>query len=226
MGKETLHKQRVAWGRYLLVLFVAAWMFVLGVMVGRGRAPVEFDTQALTKELAGLRAAMVKKQQDDIEKEVRGENKKHMADDFHEALQRDRPDTAVGIAPTNSGSGTFESGAKGPPHKTRAELLPKRRDQKVNEQQSTKTSQPTEQTASSPERLTIQVAALKDATAAEQILDDLKDQGYSAYLTRTVIPGQGLWLRVRVGSYASSEEAAPDLARLKSANRKPILIEK
>jgi len=36
-------------------------MFILGVLVGRGTAPVQFDTQALQKELATLRDAMMKK---------------------------------------------------------------------------------------------------------------------------------------------------------------------
>ena len=193
--------------------------------MGRGTAPVEFDTRALTKELAGLRTAMAKKQQDAIEKAVRGENTKHMADDFHEALQRDRPDTAVDITATNPQSGNLESEAKGPPHKTRAKLLSKKSGRTAVDQRATKASQPTEKKASSPDRFTIQVAALKDAAGAERIVAELKDQGYSAYLSRSVIPGQGLWLRVRVGSYASSEEAAADIARLKSAKRKPILIE-
>ncbi len=194
--------------------------------MGRGRAPVEFDTQALTKELAALRSTMVKKQQDAIEKAVRGENKKHMADDFHEDLQRDRPDTTVDTTDYSPQSGSLESGTKAPIHKTRTKLLQKKKHRMADSQRSPKTSPPTEKTASSQDRLTIQVAALKDATAAEKIVAELKDQGYSAYLSRSVIPGQGLWLRVRIGSYASSEEAALDMARLKSTKRKPILIEK
>ena len=75
-GKATASKRRIAWGRYLLVFFVAAWMFVLGVLVGRGTAPVHFDTQALQEELAALRDAMMKKEREAVEKAIRGKMKK------------------------------------------------------------------------------------------------------------------------------------------------------
>jgi hypothetical protein len=51
-------------------------MFVLGVMVGRGTAPVHFDTQALQEELAALRDAMMKKEREAVEKAIRGEDEK------------------------------------------------------------------------------------------------------------------------------------------------------
>ena len=45
-------------------------MFVLGVLVGRGTAPVHFDTQALQEELAALRDAMMKKEREAVEKAI------------------------------------------------------------------------------------------------------------------------------------------------------------
>ena len=48
---------KIAWGRYLLIFFIAAWMFILGILVGRRQAPVYFDTLALQEELAALRDA-------------------------------------------------------------------------------------------------------------------------------------------------------------------------
>jgi hypothetical protein len=92
--KGSVPKRPIAWGRYLLVFFVAAWMFILGVLVGRGTAPVQFDTQALQKELAALRDAMMKKERDALEKAIRGEDKKAPLE-FYEALKKDDPDTTV-----------------------------------------------------------------------------------------------------------------------------------
>ncbi len=37
-----------------LLFLISGWMFVLGVLVGRGTAPVNFDIQALQKELLGI----------------------------------------------------------------------------------------------------------------------------------------------------------------------------
>ena len=41
----------IAWGRYLTIVFISAWMFILGVFVGRGTAPVKFDIKKLSREL-------------------------------------------------------------------------------------------------------------------------------------------------------------------------------
>ena len=108
-GKATESKHRIAWGLYLLVFFVAAWMFVLGVLVGRGTAPVHFDTRALQKELAALRDAMIRKERQAVEKAVRGEDDKASLE-FYEALKTDEPDTRVDIpvvpAPVREEAGT------------------------------------------------------------------------------------------------------------------------
>jgi hypothetical protein len=60
-SKGSEKKSKIAWGKALLVLFVAAWMFVLGVLVGRGSAPVHFDIMELQKELETLRRAREKR---------------------------------------------------------------------------------------------------------------------------------------------------------------------
>jgi cell division septation protein DedD len=65
---------------------------------------------------------------------------------------------------------------------------------------------------------------MKDGTAAERIVANLKKEGYPAYLSRKVIPGKGLWFRVRVGHYESREQSAADMNRLKRSQKKPILV--
>ena len=129
-GKATASKRRIAWGRYLLVFFVAAWMFVLGVLVGRGTAPVHFDTQALQEELAALRDAMMKKEREAVEKAIRGEDEKAPLE-FYEALKKDGLDTAVQIpvpevstAEPSPRAETAESVQ--PPHKSRTVTMAKK----------------------------------------------------------------------------------------------------
>ena len=122
-GKTTKSTGRIAWWRYLLVFFVAAWMFVLGVLVGRGTAPVHFDTQALQKELVVLRDAMLKKERESVEKAIRGEDQKAPLE-FYEALKKDEPDTAVQIPvdPATTGGPSTRADptdAIPPPHKLR-----------------------------------------------------------------------------------------------------------
>ena len=224
-------KPSIAWGRYLLVFFVAAWMFVLGILVGRGTAPVTFDTQALQKELADLRNAMMQKEQEAVEKAIRGEDEQAPLE-FYEALKTDESDTAVAMpvpqtnpaAPSPSPAHQDIAEEKKPPHKKRTVLMAK---------QGTVAKLPTpvqpRKAAAPPTSagtLTIQVASMKDGAAAERIVANLKKEGYPAFLARSVIPGKGLWFRVRVGSYANREQAAADVDRLTRSGKKTMLVKK
>jgi DedD protein len=226
-GKATASKRRIAWGRYLLVIFVATWMFVLGVLVGRGTAPVHFDTQALQEELAALRDAMIAKEREEVEKAIRGEDEKAPLE-FYEALKKDALDTTVKMplpkVPTAEPSPREKNtGSIQPPHKSRITVMAKK--SKVLQKPAVeKPSSPPPVAVETTGKLTIQVAALKDGAAAERIVANLKKEGYPAYLSRIVIPEKGLWFRVRVGLYSDREQAAADMDRLTQTQRKPILV--
>ena len=230
-GKASQSNGRIAWGRYLLLFCVAAWMFLLGILVGRGTAPVHFDTQALQKELAALRDSMVKKERADVEKAIRGENEK-MPLEFYEALKKDGPDTTVQFrdAP-GAGSGSADRGEthqpSKPPHKSPTVVMAKKKSVAANpaSQAASPKNRSTPPALPQKGKLTIQVAALKDAEAAERIVANLKKDGYSAYLSRIVIADKGLWFRVRVGRYPDDQRAAADMARLMKDRKNPILVE-
>jgi cell division septation protein DedD len=227
-GKAGAPKRRIAWGRYLLLLFIAAWMFVLGVLVGRGTAPVQFDTQALQKELASLRDAMLKKERAAMEKALRGQDDK-AALKFYEALGKDGPDDAdvLSMAPAASGDAATPAppaSAPSVPHKSRPAIMAKKTPASVGVAAKTATSRT--QTESTPTgQLTIQVAAVKDAAAARRIVAKLKQDGYPAYVSTVSLPKQGDWYRVRVGSYDDRRQAAADMDRLRKARQKPILLQ-
>lgn len=228
-GNATKSKVPIAWGRYLLIFCVAAWMFVLGVLVGRGTAPVRFDTRALQKELVALRDAMVKKERKAVEKAIRGEDEKAPLE-FYEKLKKDGPDAAfqLGGSPAARDAAdrrTKTAVARKLPHKSRAAVMAKKGRASVKPASSTappKRPPP----ALPPGKLTIQVTSLKDGAAAQRIVENLISKGYSAYLSRIVIADKGLWFRVRVGSYNDREQAAADLARLSRDRNNPILVTK
>jgi cell division septation protein DedD len=228
-GKATASTRRIAWGRYLLIFFVSAWMFVLGVLVGRGTAPVHFDTQALQDELAALRDAMMKKEREAVEKAIRGEDEKAPLE-FYEALKKDGLDTAVqihvpGVPMAEPSPRTESTVSVLPPHKSRTVTMAKKT--KVTEKPALlKASSSRPAAVETTGKLTIQVAALKDGAAAERIVANLKKDGYPAYVSRIVIPGKGIWFRVRVGRYPDREQAAADMQRLTRNQKKPILVER
>jgi cell division septation protein DedD len=70
-------------------------------------------------------------------------------------------------------------------------------------------------------RLTIQVGAFKERSAAEDIVKRLKGKGYSAYL---VPVSEGLF-NVRVGSFTNREDAERILAKLETQEKfKPFIV--
>lgn len=70
-------------------------------------------------------------------------------------------------------------------------------------------------------RLTIQVGAFKERSAAEAIVKRLKGKGYSAYL---VPVSEGLF-NVRVGSFTDREDAERVLAKLETQEKfKPFIV--
>ncbi len=58
-----LLKRKGKWLWALATLFVAGWMFVLGLMIGRGTAPIPVDAFELSDELARLKDALIQKEQ-------------------------------------------------------------------------------------------------------------------------------------------------------------------
>ena len=222
-GKATHPNDRIAWGRYLLLFCVAAWMFILGILVGRGTAPVQFDTQALQKELAALRDSMVRKEREAVEKAIRGEDEKASLG-FYEALKKDGPDTSVQPR-TSPGGSTRRSST--PPHKSRAAMMAKKKTVAVKSASQAAASK-TRAAPVAPNRkgrLTIQVAALNDAKTAQRIVAKLKKDGYPAYLSEHAVPGKRRWFRIRVGRYTDDRQAAADMDRLTRDRKNPILVE-
>ncbi|MDL2268710.1 SPOR domain-containing protein [Desulfosarcina sp. OttesenSCG-928-A07] len=220
------------WGRYLLVFFMMSWMFVLGVMVGRGCAPVTFDISKLEKDLVARRQTATREEQTAVEKAVRGESEKTPLV-FYDALTSDETDADVSILSKNAASRQSDGE---PVHKARSPLMGKDGAAQPASRPPESAGAPVAAAAPRPEAsspqpaaattgdLTIQVAATKDGEAAERIVVNLKKEGYASYLSRIVVPGKGLWFRVRVGSYQSREQAEKDMARLKQAQWQPILM--
>ena len=78
-------KRRLIWGG--VALFVAGWMFVLGIMVGRGTAPVKLEANKLEKELTDLKAAVMQKQKAKINAQTSGQGNAKPQLGFYEALK-------------------------------------------------------------------------------------------------------------------------------------------
>jgi cell division septation protein DedD len=230
--------RRIAWGRYGAIVLIAAWMFGLGVLVGRGTAPVKFDIQKLTRELENLIAADVKKQLEPVELET-AETKTKTELEFYEELKKNGP-----VAPDPPPRNASRQPKENPPPDTvsREEDSPPL-EQKVPAataaskkfvtkpvgQSAGENPRPANAAADQPldntGNVTIQAASLKDLAEADAMVKKLKNRGYPAYKTIAVVPGKGIWFRIRVGRYSSRESAGDVVGKLKKEGYRPILVE-
>ena len=205
-----------------LSLFACVWMFVLGILVGRGTAPVQFDIDKLQKELAALKEAVIKKER--LRFKIDSEPVRRKTDmDFYENLRKhpddtrsnDRPMTVVSNKDRKPLLNKADAGRKekGPP-------------EKVGPADPSESSRPATPppAVDSEQQLTIQVASLKDPKIADRMVARLKDKWYPAYRTVAEVPGKGTWYRVRIGSFKGKTDAEETLERLKKDNISAVLL--
>ncbi len=200
-------------------------MFVLGVLVGRGTAPVKFDMAALDKKLAGPQKADSVGQQNATAPNDSATVKDKTKLDFYEALKENKEDTKVTALPKpkvaerkmEKPAEKAPAPVKTPQKSKPAESLPSQAPakEKVAAVAKTKTSGPT---------YTIQAASVRKAEDADRMVAKLKKRGYPAYRTIGKVPGKGIWYRIRVGEYKSKTEARRMLDKLKKDGLKPILV--
>lgn len=205
-----------------LFFFACGWMFVLGILVGRGTAPVQFDIEKLHEELASLKAAVIKK--DRLRFKIDSGAAGHRTDmDFYEGLKKSERS-----AEHKKKQFKVASKQNKKPLPTATDLERKNRDtrEKVHAVDSSGKGPPAESAsgAETEKKITIQVASLKDPKVADRMVARLKDKWYPAYRTVAEIPGKGVWYRVRIGSFKRKDEAQSTLERLKKDKIDAILL--
>ena len=191
-----------------LIFFVSAWMFVLGIFVGRGTAPVKFDVENIQKELAALKQAVIKEGRERF-KNSKDPANTEMELGFYEALKETKPSERYKV--------------KQPVRKKTA--LPKKKAKVRLAQKVEKHASRSRQTkVAAGADLTIQVASLKDMKVAAEVAEILKKKGYQAYTVSAKIPGRGTWHRVRIGHFKNRSDAGNIINRLKKDKYKPIVV--
>ncbi|MFC1885769.1 SPOR domain-containing protein [Thermodesulfobacteriota bacterium] len=201
-----------------LLFFVSVWMFVLGIIVGRGTVPVKFNVEKLYRELAELKQTLIKQElrRYKIEPDDNG-TKPNL--DYHEALKNPKEDIGLlPLSPEPQKKRVLEKSGK--PSKVIRSPVKNSSAAKVKKDQPATIPQ----TASAKKRLTIQVISVKDKHAADEVVKKLKQNGYPAYRISGQIPGKGLYYRVRIGPFTSKSQAQSVMSRLKKGRYKPLLI--
>jgi len=179
-----------------LAFLAMAWMFTLGILVGRGLSPVRFDVQKLKKELMALKQEVLKR--DQARFKIETDKLSGNPDlDFYKILTDKKEEARFKFAKAH------EKAAKPDARSPKASKADKMRGQGL---------------------LTIQVASLRNATKARQMVALLKRKGYEAYEVTVNVPGKGTNHRVRVGHFADSSEAGRVAARLKRDKLETMIV--
>ena len=238
--KPFLVLSRRAIAGWLGVIFIlCTWMFVIGILVGRGTAPVKFKIDGLqTKlEVPDQEPNPKQKGQPQGDSEIE-EDKTNFG--FYEALPEDRQDTNIDEKkPAAVVSKKVEpSPAQKPPPTNGEKAAPESKSKKQADQKTGfKKKQPAKQPVAAKSDakptgkvFTIQVAAFKSKNEkdANRLIDKLKSKDYAAYRTISKVKDKGIWIRVRVGKYKSRAEASSTLKKLQKSDPKlkPIVVEK
>lgn len=214
-----------AMGWIVIFCFISVWIFLLGIMVGRGMAPVQFDINALQKELENLRLALIKKELQLTKSDTTILTEKPDFE-FHENLKEIKPDTAVSFQ-NQTPEPTEPSQTVTPSHKTKAVTKKKQLVDKPDKPSLPKPVSPPAPVAGPVEKtLTIQIASLRNSKEADQLVSTLLKKGFPAYKTRGVLSGNKIWYRVRAGSFSSKEESQTMMAKIKKEYKGAILLKR
>jgi len=231
--------RRAIAGWLVAIFFVSAWMFGIGVLVGRGTSPLKIDINELQKKLQIARAELKKKAlRQTPKKSDPAKDKPEL--EFYETLKKNGKDAKISAIPLppviekKTDSAPAKTPAK--PKKESKKRLTRTR-KKATEQDALSEKELAEKSKPQPaapkskaqpagKPYTIQVAAFKAAGDADKLVAELKQKGFSAYRAIGKVPGKGIWYRVRVGRFNTKAEAGSTIAKLKKAGKRPMLVEK
>jgi cell division septation protein DedD len=188
------------WGIFLFFLF--AWVFVLGISVGRGSLPkVVTNLSSYIKGVIGEPAEAILRPSKsyDVKSSKKPEPDPKLA--FYEKLSVKKDEVKNNWQPTDSLPSKANVSQKVFPNRKkgkRAETLNTQSDQWID-----------------GIRYTVQLASLSDGDKAEKMSKRLLDQGYPAYFYEVKVKGK-TYYRVRCGKFMSKKDArnyADKLAR-------------
>jgi DedD protein len=241
-----LSRRKIA-GWVVLIFFVCAWMFILGILVGRGTAPVKFDIAALEKKIE----TVTKDDGGDQGKAPAAKEPVTVEDktklEFYEALKENKVDPDVpALQKPEAVKGKIEEPAEktvlrepknesapkpAPPESASQKAGPQKPEPAASSQIKKPAKKKENDTAVARTNAagpvyTIQAASVKDPKDADRLVQKLKKSGYPAYRAIGKIPGKGIWFRVRIGEYKSKSEAQSVMKKLEKDGLKPILVMK
>ena len=237
VSEENKHAYRITRKAALmwlgLIFFVMGWMFVLGILVGRGTAPIPLKAHKLENELTALKAAIEQKEQAQLQKQATDGEAPRSELGFYEALKEPLPKTrerkvapaAVVVKPAPEPPKAKPAASEAPQAQVaapKAVTPPAAAPSPPKAAAAAKPAAPQPNAPAAPEappatdRYTVQVASFKEIESADEMVNRLRAKGFPAYHVHMDVPGKGAWFRVRVGAFADRSVAEHTLKGLKN----------
>jgi len=191
-------KRQAGW--IAVVLVVSSAMFVVGVLVGRGKAPISFAVDDLDVE---RQAERLQAEEEAMERYGAAGDSPIAGTDlrFPEDLRNSRPDAPALVQ------------RSAPPPQPRTKPAP------------AVTPRPKAPPLPAEGAWTLQIAAVRDEAAADKMVAKLVTDGFPAFRTRVDIAGKGEWFRIRVGRFQDRDAARPTQSRLEKLGHRSLLIQ-
>jgi cell division septation protein DedD len=220
---------------FCVVFFVSAWMFFLGVVVGRGTFPVNFDINELEKKIVALKKAALESEELRIQKTspVSPDVKSEL--EFYEALKMPEQNDLMYLAEPKPSSAvkpdtpskTDNTVKPAPPVKykivTKSEKIPELKKNAI--EATSPFSEPSNTVEKSDKHYSIQVASLKDSIEADRLVEIFRRRGYPAYRASAEVRNTGTWHRVRIGPFTKQSEALKTLGPVSQESKGALIIE-
>lgn len=223
-------KKTVGW--FIIILVICGWMFVLGVLVGRGTAPVSFDVKKLKKDIIAEVTATIEKEKKeekakiDVSMDTPAHSDKQDLGFYEDLKSRKELPEHINIKDVSKQE-TVSLPAPAPapaPAPVKSSVKEPEPEKKIEEKVIAKEpSLPVKATGSA---FTIQVASGRDQKYADKMVGELLKKGYQAYRSSGEIKGKGIWHRVRIGEFGDRAGAEAILKKLKKDKFDGIIVTK
>jgi DedD protein len=221
--------RKSVWAWVCLMFLICGWMFFIGVLVGRGTAPLKFDIPQIREKLKASLESSEKDGTISASKQA-GVVKDSTELDFYEDLKKNKIDVdSLKVEDSKAVPQKMDTASKLP-----GPVTEKRNQSEAQPPAVQAGTPPARQPEGKPEpqkasedeskSLTVQVASVRDGQDADRLVEKLQKAGYPAYRAIGKVPGKGIWYRVRVGQYATRADAQKILEQLKKDGQKPILV--
>lgn len=233
-------KRLIGWS--VLMLFLLGWMFVLGVLVGRGTVTVPLKSQALDQELAEMKGKALAQERESIAAQAKESQEKTTELGFYKALKEapPKPPAQPRLSPTpvkpkatpaKPKVAAAAQAAAAPRETTQPKpapppaLTPKPAPKPAAAGRPTAAAKPAPADPTPAKgHFTVQVAAFRDLESAGQLVATLRGKGYPAYQLRSEPSAPDAWFRVRVGAFENRPAAETMLKKLQAEKYKAVVV--